>query len=114
MNKSHKKRHPKEPEPIIVDLKKKDTEYGWILSVDRMALKFVPSWFTYLSWILILAAFQFLFNKSDHWIIGSIIAFSSVAIWRYLIAVFWQYEFRGLPFIKSEKYIIGYLVLLQE
>ena len=94
---------------IIVDFERKDTEAGWIRTIDNFAFKATPLWFNWLSWILLMGVFQYFLEKSQHIlakiVLGIIVFISATLLWCYFNAVFFRLEFRGFPFITKPKYI---------
>ena len=92
-------------EKKIVDFKHEETEAGWIQLNDNFFRKNVPIYFNWLSWILILGVFQYLFEAAQVMkikvLIGFILGVSQVSLLLYFNSIFFRIEFRGFPFIKS-------------
>ncbi len=90
---------------IIVDFQRKETEAGWIRIFDNFGLKATPLWFSWLSWILVMGVFQYLFERT-RWGLAKtglliVLLISVWLLWHYFNAIFFRVEFCGLPLIRS-------------
>jgi len=88
---------------IEVDLKKKQTEQGWIRIFDRFGLTGAPIWFGWLGWILALGAFQYMHLRTQSIIIAIFIVISYAMLWFYFCGFLFRIEFKGIPFINSPR-----------
>lgn len=86
-----------------IDLDLKDTELGWFKRFDKFYLKFVPNWFNWLGWLLILGAFQYILELSKSRIICVIYYWTILLLFRYFYAVFDGIEFVGTVFNNYRK-----------
>lgn len=85
-----------DPKPIKVDLRTKDTELGWMMRIDKLALIGVPAWFNLLGWVALLSGIEYLRRQSGSILLGFIAGISTVFIWRYLVALIVRMEFIGI------------------
>ena len=85
-----------EDDPVRVDFRTKDTEWGWMRRVDKLALVGVPAWFNLLGWIALLSGIEYLRRQSGSAVLGYIVMFSTLLIWRYLTALMERVEFIGI------------------
>lgn len=88
---------------IVVDFSRRETEAGWNDIFDKFGLQGTPLWFSWLEWILALGAFQFLYEKTHSYAVLVLIILSGAILWNHFIAVFYRIEFRGIPFLRSER-----------
>jgi len=100
---------------IIVDFQRKETEAGWIRILDNFGLKATPVWFSWLSWILVMGAFQYLFERIEWGVAKTglliILSISVSLLWFYFNAIFFRVEFRGLPFIRGKRAWLGSMIV---
>ena len=64
--------------------------------VDKLALVGVPAWFNLLGWIALLSGIEYLRRQSGSAVLGYIVMFSTLLIWRYLTALMERVEFIGI------------------
>lgn len=83
-------------EKTEIDFRRKETEAGWIRIVDKFGLKGAPVWFSWLSWVLALGAFQYLFNKTGSIVVFVVIAISNLMLLIYFMAFFYRFDFKGI------------------
>ncbi|MEP2802577.1 MAG: hypothetical protein ABJZ76_11610 [Alphaproteobacteria bacterium] len=86
---------------IKIDLKRKETEASWIAILDHFSLRAAPTWFSWISWVLALGALHFLHSKSDSFVLAAVIAISYSLTWLYFVGFFFQFEIKGVPFLKA-------------
>lgn len=86
-----------------IDIDLKDTEQGWFKRFDKFYLKFVPNWFNWLGWLLILGAFQYILELTKSRIISFIYITTLLLLFRYFAAIFWGIECTGAVFNKYKK-----------
>lgn len=98
-------------EKIEIDLRRRETEAGWNKIWDKFGLKGAPVWFSWLSWVLALGAFQYLFLKSKSIVVLVIIAISYSMLWFYFQAFFYRIDFKGIPLITERRQQIASLIL---
>jgi len=77
-----------EPTMIEIKLSHQDTEAGWMRICDRFYLAATPKWFEWLSWVLVLAAFQYLSTTTGSMLLRIIPAISTMLLWKYFNAFF--------------------------
>jgi hypothetical protein len=88
-------------EKIEIDFRRKETEEGWIRIHDKFGLKGAPVWFSWLSWILALGAFHYLFLKTSSIVVGVVIAISYQMLWLYFNGFFYRLDFKGIPMVST-------------
>ena len=74
------------------DLSPGETLTGWQGACDRFALTGVPTWFTWLEWVLVLGAFDYLATKSGAWLSHLAAAISLGLLWMYFNAFFFRLQ----------------------
>ena len=94
---------PNEHEPIKIDLRRQETEAGWIAVQDRLGLKATPVWFNWIGWIIALGALHYFHDKSQSIAIAIIIGISYVLLWFYFIGFFFRFEIKGIPFLAKPR-----------
>jgi len=82
-------------EKTEIDFRRKETEAGWFRIQDKFGLKGAPVWFSWLSWVLALGAFQYLFLKTRSIAVGVVIAISNGMLWAYFWGFFYRFDFKG-------------------
>jgi len=80
----------------------KKTEYEWQQAMDGFYLKFIPKWFDFLNWIVLLGIFHFLAEYTQDWKLKIIYAISMIGLWVFLQSYFFNIHLEGLPFMKKE------------
>jgi hypothetical protein len=85
---------------IEIDFSRKETEAGWIRILDNLGKNAAPVWFNWLAWILIIAAFQYLFHKSRTIVLVPILVISVGLFWLHLQAFFYRLRFRNWPILR--------------
>lgn len=98
-------------EKIEIDFRRKETEAGWTRVVDKFGLKGAPVWFSWLSWILALGAFRYLFLKTGSTVVGVVIAISSGMLWAYFWGFFYRFDFKGILLVTERRQQIASLLL---
>ena len=86
-----------------INFNAKKTEYEWQQTIDKFSLKFVPKWFDFLNWIVLLGIFNFLAEYTHDWKLKIIYLISVAGLLMFLQSYFFNIRFDGLPFIKSER-----------
>jgi len=71
--------------------------------MDKFWIKFVPKWFDFLNWIVLLGIFHFLAEYTKNWTLKVIYAVSMIGLWMYVQSHLFNIHFEGIPFIKSER-----------
>ncbi len=85
-----------------INLSAKKTEAEWIEANDSFFLKATPVWFEWLEWIIIIGAIQVIADKTQDGFVQLINGISYFFLMFYFMGVFYNIEFHGIPFIKSE------------
>lgn len=85
-----------EDQRVKVDIRLKDTEWGWMQRTDRFYLKVIPLWFNLIGWITLIGGIEFLRRKTDSPLLGFVVFPSMFLLWRYLVAVFEKFDFVGI------------------
>ncbi len=85
-----------------IDFRTKKTEAEWTETFDAFWRKFIPLWFDWLGWVLILGAVKYLGEQTNSPILKLIYVLSNIGLFWYLNAVFSLFRFRGFRFIKSD------------
>jgi hypothetical protein len=91
-------------EEITIDFTTKKTELGWIQLLDRTAINYVPKWFNFLNWVVILGLLNYLSSTSNDWKVKLIYALSMIGLFIYLQGYFYSIKFIGFPVIRNEKF----------
>lgn len=86
-----------------VDFQARKSEAGWQEALDRFWRRATPLWFEWLEWVLILGVISFVAEKTQSLLLLILRRLSYVALFFYLNAVFYQFEFHGFPFVTSDK-----------
>jgi len=88
------------------------TDAEWIRWLDKTALKYVPKWYEFLNWVVLIGLLKFLSETSDNWKLKLIYGISMAGMFWYLQGYFYSLEFDGIPFIKKEsiKRIISFTI----
>ncbi len=97
---------------IDVDLFKKRTEYESQQAWDKFWLAFGPKWFTWLGWVLILGAFQFVAVKVDNFSLRAVNGLSFMVLLCYFQCFFYQFKFINLPLTKDRPKVARLVSLL--
>jgi hypothetical protein len=84
-------------EKIEIDFRRKETELGWARLWDKFGLKGAPVWFSWLSWILALGAFPYLFLKTGSIVVGVVLGISFGMLMIYFNGFFSASTSRGFP-----------------
>lgn len=92
---------PTEKAPVQLSVTK--TENEWQDAFDRFWLAATPKLFEWLRWVLALAALSYVAKKANSTLLQSIVSLANTAVMFYYFAYFSQFQFRGLPFIKSRR-----------
>jgi hypothetical protein len=100
-----------QPDPVEVDLRRRESEAGWQGICERFALAAAPTWFNWLEWILVLGAFDYLSAKSGAWLPRVAAAVSLGLFWMHFNAFFFRLQLKGWFGIRSTRVERG--VLLQ-
>ncbi len=87
-----------------IDFNARKTELKWIHWLDKTALNYVPKWFNFLRWIVLLGFLNYLSETSNDWKVKLIYLISMFGLFVYLQGYFYSYKFEGVPLIKSEAY----------
>ena len=85
-----------------VNLSAKKTEAQWSEAYDRFFLHATPVWFKWLEWMIIIGAIQVIADKTQDRFVQLINIISYFFLMFYFVGVFYNIEFHGIPFIKSE------------
>lgn len=87
--------HETRDNPIELDFRRRDTESGWLKTLDRFGLAAAPTWFAWLEWILVLGAFEYLAGRSGRALPGLISALSIGILWFYFNGFFFRIRLRA-------------------
>jgi hypothetical protein len=90
-----------ESKKITLNINKTDAE--WFIWLDKTAIKYVPKWYTFLNWVILLGLLNYLSESSNDWRLKSLYFASLVGMFWYLQGYFYSLEFDGIPFIKKER-----------
>ena len=88
---------------IRIDLNREETELGWQNILDNFALKGTPVWFSWIGWVVAIAALNYLSAKSGNTLIEVIKWISILILFYYYQAFFYKIEFKGIPFVSNTK-----------
>ncbi len=80
----------------------KKTEDEWAKVQDNFWVNFVPAWFNWLGWVLILAVLKYVADESNSVVLRMVHTFSYVALMFYFQGFFYSMHFYGFPFLKSK------------
>lgn len=86
-----------------VDFGAEKTEYEWQEAADNFYLTYVPKWFNFLEWVVLLGVFHFLAWQLNNWVLKTIYAVSLFGFWFFLQSYFFNIHIEGVPLIKSER-----------
>lgn len=89
-----------EEQLIEIDFSRKETEAGWIRILDNLGKHATPVWFNWLTWILIIGAFQYLFHRSRSIALVLVLGISVGLLWLYLQAFFYRLRFKNLLILR--------------
>jgi len=81
----------------------KKTESGWQDAFDRFWLSATPKLFEWFRWVIALAAFGYVAKKADSTLLQTVVNLANTAVMFYYFAFFSQFQFLGLPFIKTRR-----------
>ena len=95
---------------IMIDLSARPLAQDWDDIRDRFLLKATPIWFTWLSWIVLLAAINFLQRKTDNLLIAVIFYHSLAMLGLYYDAALRRLKFLGLPRFFTRKVVRVFVV----
>jgi drug/metabolite transporter (DMT)-like permease len=76
--------------------------------VDEFFLRSTPVWFSWLEWLAVLAALQYLLVKTNSALIGVLVVVSYIFLIMYFLAFFGKHRIKGLPFTNNE--IVGAII----
>lgn len=79
------------------------TELEWQKSIDKFYLTYIPKWFEFLNWIILLGIFNFLSSLTKDWRLNLIYIVSNLSLFFYLQSYFYNIHIEGLPFIQKAK-----------
>jgi hypothetical protein len=86
---------------VEVDFRRRDTETGWLGTLDRFGLAAAPIWFEWLEWVLVLGAFEYLAIKTGAGVVRFIVLASIGLLWFYFNGFFYRIHFKGWFRIQS-------------
>ena len=86
--------------PIEIDFTRKETEAGWIRILDSTGKNAAPTWFNWLGWTLIIAAFQYLFDKSKSFLVAVVLIISVAFLGLHMQAFFFRLRFKNFPVVR--------------
>ena len=100
------KSHPKsdsiyKTHRIVVDLRNQYTEFGWTVIIDKFVLAVVPWLFTVIGWILVIGGLRYIGTVGDAGFAVDIADGLGILMFFYFIGVFWRFEIRGIPFLRT-------------
>ena len=84
-----------------INLAAKKTEYEWQKAMDGFLLTYIPKWYEFLNWIVLLGIFNFLTDLTKDWKIKTLYIISNVGLFFYLQSYFFNIHIAGIPLIKS-------------
>lgn len=79
----------------------KKTEAEWIKWMDKTAIKYVPKWYEFLNWLVLLGLLNYLSETSGNVKLKLLYGISIAGMFYYLQSYFYSFEFDGIPFIKK-------------
>lgn len=79
------------------------TEHEWQQAMDRFYLKYIPKWFDFLNWIVLLGIFHFLAEYTQDWKLKLIYTISIIGLWMFLQSYFFNIHLEGLPLMKNDR-----------
>lgn len=85
-------------EEIVVDLRAKKSEAGWIVANDKFWLAFTPKLFEWIGWVFILGAIDYMTMAAPTFHLTLMKAVCVISLQWYFMAFFWKFRFTGLPF----------------
>lgn len=85
-------------EPFVVDLRRRNTEEGWLHRFDIFYTTVTPAWFTWLGWVAILSALQFVAETvpGNGWA-RTMWRLSVLLVTMYFCALFTRLRVIGIP-----------------
>ena len=86
---------------IEVNLRRKETEAGWVSVMDRFGLQATPTWFNWLGWVLALGALHFLHARSHSALFATMLLLSYGLLWLYFLGFFYRIEIKGVPLLAN-------------
>jgi hypothetical protein len=98
-------------EKIEIDFRRMETEAGWARIWDKFGLKGAPVWFSWLSWILALGAFRYLFLKTGSIVVFVVIGISYGMLWFYFWGFFYRLDFKGIPLVTERRQQVASLLI---
>ncbi len=90
-------------EEIVVDLRAKKTEAGWIVASDKFWLAFTPKLFEWIGWVFILGALDYMSMAAPTIHLTLMKAVCVFSLQWYFMAFFWKFNVKGLPFGNSPR-----------
>lgn len=85
-----------------INLLAKKTEYEWQKAFDGFLLSYIPKWYEFLNWIVLLGIFNFLTDLTKDWKIKILYIISNVGLFFYLQSYFFNIHITGTQLIKSK------------
>jgi hypothetical protein len=99
-------------EKTEVNFRRRATEAGWNqIFYDKFGLKGAPVWFSWLSWVLALGAFQYLLLKTKSIAVLVVISISYGMLWVYFWGFFYRFDFKGIPLVTERRQQIASILL---
>ena len=99
-------------EKTEIDFRRRTTEAGWIQILDKFGLKGAPVWFSWLSWVLALGAFYYIFLKTRSIAVLVVISISYGMLLAYFWGFFYRFDFKGgVPLITEQRQQIASILL---
>jgi hypothetical protein len=86
-----------------IDFNVKKTEWKWQETIDNFWRIATPIWFDWLQWVLVLGVIGYLAQQTRSIALYITYAFSYGALFSYLLAIFYSFEFKGFPIMKSKR-----------
>lgn len=86
-----------------INLGARKPEHEWVAKWDGFWMAAVPKVFEWLRWAVMLAAVKYVANTTEVGLLGVVVNVCFVTLFFYYQALFFQFRFEGLPFVKGEK-----------
>jgi hypothetical protein len=88
---------------LEIELRGGETEAGWQGTCDRFGLSAAPTWFSWLEWVFVLGAVDYLAAKTGAWLPRVVAAVSIGLLWTYFNAFFFRVQFKGWFGVRSPR-----------
>ena len=86
-------------------ISKTKIHYGLYGKFDQISLKYIPMWFEFLNWIILLGIFYFLNTQlKNNWTLIIIFTISILGLWKFLQSYIYIILSREVNFIKNDFY----------